>query len=391
MASPTAPTIDASGITVPQYSAILAYLQAQYQAIYGADVYLGNDSQDGQFLGIIASAINDSNAAAVAVYNSMSPATAQGNGLSNNVKINGLTRLSASNSTVDVTLVGVAGTTITNGVVSDGTNNWNLPSTVTIPSGGSITVTATAAVAGAITAAAGTVTQIKTPTYGWQTVTNASSASVGNPVETDAALRVRQGQSVALPSQTVSAGIVGAVETLAGVTQVAFYENDTGSTDSRGLPAKSFALVVNGGDATQIATAIFKKKTPGAYSAGTTSQSITDPVTGFTNTIRFYRPTVKAVSISVTLTALTGYTTTVGNEIKAALAAYVNGLGIDGDVIISRLYIPAQLYGGADSSTFQISSVLAAFKPGTPGSSDLTVAFNELASCAVADITITVV
>jgi uncharacterized phage protein gp47/JayE len=391
MTSPTAPTINANGITVPQFADILAYLQTQFQAIYGADVYLGNDSQDGQFLGVIAAAINDSNAAAVAVYNSMSPATAQGNGLSNNVKINGLSRLVASNSTVDVTLTGVAGTIITNGIVADANqNNWNLPASVTIPNAGTITVTATAAKAGAIAAPAGTVTSIKTPTLGWQTVTNASDAALGNPVETDAQLRVRQAASVALPSKTVLQGIVGAVEAITGVTLAKAYENDTNTTDSNGLPAHSIALVVQGGDSTAIATAILEKKTPGAYTQGTTSQTITDG-SGFTNTIRFYRPTLKALSVEVKIKALTNYTTVIGDEIKASMMAYIAGLGVGDDVLIPRLYVPAQLGGAPDSLTYEITWVKASIKPNAVGTTDLTIAFNELATLALADINLVVV
>lgn len=391
MASPTAPTIDSNGITAPQFADILAYLQAQYRSIFGADAYLGNDSQDGQFIGVIAAAINDNNAAAVAVYNSMSPATAQGNGLSNNVKINGIARLVATNSTVDVTIVGVAGTVITNGIVGDTNNNtWNLPSSVTIPTSGAITVTATAAKAGAITAAAATVTSIKTPTAGWQTVTNASAAAVGNPVETDAALRVRQAASVALPSLTVLDGIVGAVESVTGVTIAKAYENDSGLTDANGLPAHSIALVVQGGDSTAIAQAIAAKKTPGAYTAGTTSVTVTD-AGGFSNTIRFYRPTAKPISVEVKLKAINNYTSIIGDEIKAQVAAYINGLGVGDDVLIPRLYLPAQLGGAADSLTYELVSVKAAVKPGTVGTTDLTIAFNELATCAVADVSIVVV
>jgi len=55
MITTTAATIDATGISAPSYEDILEYLRAQYQGIYGADVYLGNDSKDGQFLGIMCS------------------------------------------------------------------------------------------------------------------------------------------------------------------------------------------------------------------------------------------------------------------------------------------------------------------------------------------------
>ena len=391
MTSPTAPTIDANGISVPQFADVLTYLQTQYRAIFGPDVYLGNDSQDGQFLGIIAAAINDSNAAAVAVYNSMSPSTAQGNGLSNNVKLNGLTRMAASNSTVDVALVGVAGTTITNGVVADSNgNNWNLPATVTIPSAGTITVTATAQKSGAIAADPATVTKIQTPTYGWQSVTNSASAAPGNAVETDAALRVRQAASVALASQSVLVGVLGAVESLTGVTSARVYENDTNTTDANGLPAHSMAVVAQGGDAVAIAQTILNKKTIGCYTQGTTVETITD-ADGVVNTVRFYRPTIKAIKVEIQLHALTGYTSAIGTEIKAAIVAHVNALGIGKSVLIPRLYLPAMLNGAADALTYELSSVKAALTGGTLGTTDIAIDFNALATCQASDVTVTVV
>lgn len=383
-----APTIDEYGITAPDYQEVLDYLQTQYRAIFGADVYLAADSQDGQFLAIVAAAINDSNAAAIAIYNAFSPSTAQGEGLSSVVKINGISRLVASNSTVTVTIGGTVGTVITNGQVSDGTNTWLLPPTVTIPSAGELAVTATAKEAGAITAQAGTITQISTPVYGWATVANAAAATPGAPVETDAALRVRQSNSVALPSQTVIEGIVGAVQSVTGVTRVKAYENDTSTTDSDGLPAHSIALMVEGGNSAEIAEAIARKKTPGVYLWGSTAVTIPDDY-GLSQTVRYSAPALVPISISIGLTALPGYTSSIGDEIKAALVDYIENLDIGQDVIITRLYVPAQLSGAVDATKYEITSLTAAIKPGSPGISDLTIDFDEIATLATADITIT--
>lgn len=391
MASATAPTVDANGISAPTFADILAYLKTQYRAIYGADLYLGNDSQDGQFLGIVASAINDSNAAAVAVYNSFSPATAQGNGLSNNVKINGISRLVASNSSADVVIVGVAGTVITNGVVSDENNNyWNLPASVVIPSSGTITVTVTAQQTGAVMAAANTINKIQTATYGWQTVTNLLAATTGNPVESDASLRARQGNSVAMPSQTVLSGILGGVQSITGVTAAAIYENDGNTADANGLPPHSFSVVAQGGDSIAIATEILNKKTIGAYTYGTTVNTIIDS-DGVSNTIRFYRPTVSNVKAAVTLKALTGYTSSIGTKIQQAIADYINALKIGDDVMITRLYLPAQLNGAAEAQTFEIMTLQAALVGGTLGTSDIVIPFNGLAQCSASNVTLTVV
>lgn len=391
MTSPTAPTIDAAGISIPDYATVLAWLQAQYQAIFGADVYLGNDSQDGQFLAIVASAINDGNLAIVDAFNSAGPATAQGEALSSRVKINGISRAVASASQVTLTIVGQAGTTITDGVATDANNNrWALPATVVIPPSGSINVTATCTVKGAVSAPAGSVTKIATPTLGWQTVTNSAPASQGAPVETDEQLRQRQAQSVALPSLTVLGGILGAVQAVTGVVTATIYENDTDSTDANGQPPHSIAAVVKGGTAAEVADAIMRKKTPGTYTHGTTSQTVSDEI-GIPHTIRYFQPTDAPMVVEVRLKALSGYTTGIGASIKSAVADHINALGIGQDVMLARLYLPAQLNGGLLSSTFEVLTVKVDNKPGTPAAADVTVAYNAMASCATADVNIAVV
>ena len=116
-----APTISAAGIDAPDFAKILAVLNERVREIFGDDIYIEPDSQDGQLLGVYSLALSDLNAAAVAVYNAFSPATAQGNGLSSVVKINGLRRKLPSRSQAEVRIGGVVGTVIRNGIVSDGT------------------------------------------------------------------------------------------------------------------------------------------------------------------------------------------------------------------------------------------------------------------------------
>ena len=106
--------------------------------------------------------------------------------MSRQVKINGIRRQSATNSLVDLKILGKAGTGIKNGKVRDSKDRlWLLPELVTIPLGGEITVTATAQDAGAVRASVGTVNRIATPTEGWYSVTNEAEASVGVDVESD--------------------------------------------------------------------------------------------------------------------------------------------------------------------------------------------------------------
>ncbi|KVP40828.1 baseplate J/gp47 family protein [Burkholderia ubonensis] len=386
-----APTIDAIGITAPTYADVFSFLQDQYRAIYGADTYLEHDSQDGQLIGVFAKAISDVNAVAIAIYQSFSPATAQGAALSSNVKINGIARKVASYSSADLVLVGQAGATITNGAAKDGNGvKWLLPATVTIPPSGTITVTATCATIGAVAARAGTINQIATPAFGWQTVTNPADAAAGAPIESDAALRQRQTVSTALPSLTVLDGIIGAVASVAGVTRYAPYENDTSATDANGIPSHSISLVVEGGDATAIANAIASKKTPGAGTYGTTAIVVTD-IYGRPITIRFFRPTAAPITPTVTLKALAGYTTQTGQQIQQAVSDYINGVqiggGLSGSVEWGDALTAANSVGGG--VTFKLSGLTLSGPRGV-GAPDYGLQFNEAASCAPASVTLVV-
>lgn len=385
-----APTIDANGISAPTFADIYAWLQAKFQSIYGADVYIDPDSQDGQFLAVIAQGFSDVNSASIAIYNSFSPSKGVGAALSSNVKINGIKRESASYSSADLTLVGQAGTTITNGIAKDANENqWALPASVTIPPAGQVTVTATCTTIGAIAAAIGTITTIGTPTRGWQSVTNATAAAEGAPIETDPALRARQKRSTALPSLAVLDGIIGAVSDLSGVTQCVGYENDTGVPDGNGIPRNSISLVVEGGDVTAIASVIAIKKTPGAGTYGTTTETVPDNY-GRPVPISFFRPTDAPITVAVVLKVLAGYTDATGSDVKDAIAAYVNGTdiggGLSGNVEWDSCVAEAKSVTGG--STFRIVSLVVTGPRGA-GAPDVALLFNEKASCTADAVTVT--
>lgn len=388
----TACTISPTGITAPAYSDILASLQASFRLIYGEDAYLEADSQDGQLLAIFAKSLHDANMATIAAYNSFSPQSAVGVGLSNAVKINHMQRLVATNSQVNVTLVGVAGTTIVNGIVGDDDGQrWLLPSTVTIPPGGTIIVTATAESVGALSAPIGSATRILTPTAGWQTVTNATAATPGQPVESDAALRARQEITPAVNAYTVLSGLAASIKALPGVVYGVVYENDTNAVDGNGLPAHSISCVVKGGVAADVAQTIYNKKGPGVATYGSTTVAITD-VSGASRDINFYIPTEKPIKVAITLTAGVGYTTAVGDSIKQDVVNFINALDINEDLVVNRLYAPALLNGDPLSETYKITSVQAALAPGgTLATTDVVMSFTEKATAVLADITITVV
>lgn len=391
MTTPVA-TIDSTGISVPDFATALAYVQGLYQAAFGNDAYIDPDSQDGQWIGNIASAISDSNEMAAAVFNQFSPSTSQGAGLASVVKINGLSKLASSQSTADVTLVGQVGTQITNGQVGDSqqqNTTWDLPALVTIPISGQITVTATCTQQGAIVAPAHTLTQILTPTRGWQTSDNALAATPGAPVEIDATLRMRQAASTNQVAQTPVSALQGALTNLAGVQRLRIYENDTDVPDGNGVKAHTLAIVIEGGDATQICQTIALKKMPGGGTQGTVTQVVVDQ-NGAPKPISFYPLTVVPITVAITIKALPGYISTTGAQIVADVASWISGLGIGAEVYWAKLFGPAGLNNVALGNTFNVQSITLS-RDGNPlAPADVVISFIEAASCDAAHVALTV-
>lgn len=385
-------TITATGISAPSYADILQDLQTQMQTIYGTDVYIAADSQDGQFLAAWAKSISDANDMAIAVYNAFSPSYAIGTGLSRVVKINGISRAAPSSSTAVGMVTGTVGSEVVGGVVQDDNGNlWDLPASVVVPLAGEIEVTATARDVGATAALAGAINRIYNPQLGWHGFVNTADAVVGEPVETDAQLRRHQSLAVARSAKTPAAAMLAAIIEIGNVTLAAVYENYTAAPDSNGLPAHSISAVVEGGDLTEIATTIGQKKTPGAATYGTTVEPYTDPNTAINYIINFFVSGAVNIKVNVEGEAGDGYSSVTADDIKTAVALFINELSIGEEVAYSRMYAPAYLNGTAAGSTYTITTLQIAIVGDPFGIADIPVAFNKAAACAVADITVTII
>lgn len=375
----TAPYIDSTGLHASSYSDILDDLIQSAKSIYGQDVYLEPDSLDYQFISDITLKIFDTLQAAQYAYDSRSVATAIGTALDALVRLSGITRIGETYSTCPVVLSGTAGTVITAGIVQDINNyKWNLPSSVTIGPGGTVTATATCQVSGPIVAAIGDISKIITPVYGWDSVTNAVIATPGTSVEVDSALRGRQASSKAISSKTMLDTLNGAIADTTGVTRWRIYENQTNSTDANGLPTHSITCVVEGGTDANVANTIYAKRGIGCLTNGTTTVNITDDY-GQVIPIGFYRPSYVAVDVIINVHMLTGYVSgTTDAEIKAAVVNFLNSLGIGKSLSLSFIWAAAMgAMSDLTNPTFSVTSITMCAHGGTPGTSDINVAFNE--------------
>ena len=324
-----APYIDGEGIHIPTYADIMEHLIEEYKRIFGQEIYLGEDTQDYQMLSVFAKSMDDLNALVTQNYNARNPNYATGDALDLLLQLNAISRKKATSSTVTLTLGGDAGTVIPIGsqaIDKDG-YIWELQEECTLDANGEGTAKAACTEPGTISADAGAINNVYTPVTGWYTVTNAAVATVGTNTETDAEVRARRNKSVSMNTNGTIDALLRALNALDNVKYVALQENNTNETNELGIPGHSICAIVSGGESYEIATEIWKNKAPGVGTYGNTSVNYIDDSQN-TNIINFTRPTNVLVTVTVSLTAGTGYDATrIDPIIKDAIINEIGALG----------------------------------------------------------------
>ncbi len=143
---------------------------------------------------------------------------------------------------------------------------------------------------GKITLPYNIVTRMINNITGFTAVTNLLEPTYGRRRETDIELRQSYIAKSALRSNTmiesIEAELLNNVEDVETATG---YENDTDETDARGLPPHSIEIIVEGGDNTAIAKAIFRRKAGGIQTYGKVVVNVPGEY-GDTIPVRFNRP-----------------------------------------------------------------------------------------------------
>jgi uncharacterized phage protein gp47/JayE len=375
------PYIDESGLHIPTYNDIKQHLIDEAKIIFGEDIYLENDSQDYQFLILMADKIDDCYMTAQLIYNNRSTPTAIGAALDGLLKLNGLRRKLMTKSKCEVIISGEHRTNIINGIIADEENiNWDLPDIVTIGADGTVTVTATCQIySHSITA--GRLNRIVTPTIGWVSVINPEDSIDGRNFETDAEAKARQSESTANPSRTVLEGTDGAIAAIDDVTRRRVYENKT-NIWQHGLPPHSITAVVEGGGDYAVAETIYNHKTPGCDTFGDIEiyverDNIFDIVDLLP--VSFFRPVYKEVFVTVYIKKLAGYSSAVDSLIISSNARYLNSIRIGDNLILSALWgISATVNQSIERPSFSIINITAGFSGDQQFTTDLELAFNEV-------------
>ena len=155
---------------------------------------------------------------------------------------------------------------------------------------------------GNITVPRGTITQIVKNVSGLDSIVNDITPTAGRLEESDVAARQSYIKRIAIRSNNIIDGIVADLhQNVDGVMSATGMENYTDTTDSEGRPPHSIEIIVDGGDESEIAQSIFKKRCPGIRAYGTTNVDIADQY-GNTIGIGFSRPSYRYIWLKITLT-----------------------------------------------------------------------------------------
>lgn len=143
---------------------------------------------------------------------------------------------------------------------------------------------------GKITLPYNIVTRMINNITGFTAVTNLLEPTYGRKKETDIELRQSYIAKSALRSNTMIESIIAELlNNVEDVESASGYENDTDETDTRGLPPHSIEIIVEGGDNTAIAKAIFRRKAGGIQTHGNVVVNVPGEY-GDTIPVRFNRP-----------------------------------------------------------------------------------------------------
>lgn len=349
--------IDITGLHLQILADIITELEDGFKAIYGNDINVAANSPDGQMINLFAQAKMDSLDLINSVYSSFSPSSAAGVVLDQRCAINGIIRKGATKTTAYVVvttdrivnLVGLSSNSGTPFTVSDTSGNKYYLTTDTTTASGANSLHFTAAIAGAVDVSPATITTIETVTLGVVSVSNTGGATIqGIDEETDAALRYRRSVSVSNPSTGALDGLMGALLAIEDVLYAKVYENNTGTTDTYGIPAHSIWAVVDSGSATGttgIAQTIYERRNVGCGmyygtgSTGVTGQAKTVNITqlnGYDIPIKFSTPTYYDLYIDLTVTSKVPThsvdETFLKNEIYAGIQYDINELADYSDI-----------------------------------------------------------
>lgn len=388
------------GFIVPAAADVLAGVQADINAAFGGNLNPSLDTPQGQLASSEAAVIDNANATFLRYTQEVDPAFASGRMQDAIARIYFIERDPARPTTVIAQCIGLPGVVIPTGaiaVAADG-NQYLSTHEATIPVSGTVDMSFSCAVPGPIPCPAGSLNRIFQAIPGWDAIINADDGVLGNNTETRAAFEERRRQSVALNSLGGLPSVRGAVLNAPGVIDVYVTENDTNDVKTIGgvsLYPNSIYVAVVGGEAQDVARAIWSRKAPGCSYNGNTTVIIADQSEGYSPPypvyqVSFQTPEPLSIRFSVNIVGSTLVPSDALSQIRdAIIAAFAGEDGgprarIGSRILASRFYTPVATLG----SWAQIVSIEIGTEPEPPTLFEVVAQIDQVPVVSADDITL---
>ena len=375
-----------TGLIIPDTSATLEGVQSEWKEAFGSDLSLDPSTSQGIMISAETSARNTFLNNNATLANSINPNYAGGVLLDAILALTGVQRQTQTKTQVlDVTVSGVPGTTIPQGVQAETSAGdlFESTATVVIPAGGSTTVNFQSVAYGAIPCAISALTTIVTAVLGWETVTNSAAGTVGTTTQSDQVARAYRKNTLAFQGKSLAEAITSAIYAVPGVTSLYFQENVSATTQTINgisMVGHSVYACVAGGDATDIAAALLENKSSGGDWNGGTTVSLVEPASGQTYDVKFDVSTPVGILIKATVHGATE------TQVQAAILDYAAGTVSDPSGNSSNL---KGFVVGSDVSPYEIASAISIENPGCYVSS-LTISYESPVSYVTTPLAIAV-
>lgn len=398
------PTIQftSTGLTIPEESAILAGVLADFNDAFGGGLNLALETPQGQLASSLAAIIADCYALMAEFVNQVNPDVASGFMQDALARIYFLLRSPGAPTSVLCRCVGAFGTIIGAGTQAQDTSG-NIYACVDggeIPISGFIDLQFANVVNGPVPCPANTLTKIYRAVPGWDTINNASDGILGRDVESRADFETRRAASVALNARGSIQSIFANVAAVPNVIDLYVTENTSNSTVPVGETAydmlpHSLLVSVTGGDNDDIANAIWRKKDVGCDMNGDVTVTVVDSE-GYSPPfpeydITFLRPAALPIKFAVEIADSPSLPADIIALTKAAIIAAFTGTDGGVRVRIGSLLLASKFYPGIIRIGPEVSLISVLLGSATPTLTQQLIGVDQAPTIDESDISVTLV
>ncbi len=385
-----------NGLTLPTDAEILAGAQADMNAAFGGNLNPALETPQGQQATSLSAIIADKNSQIANVVNQMNPDIASGRFQDAIGRIYYLDRIPAAGTVVQIQCNGLSGTVIPVGAMVQDTsgNQYSATQSGTIGVSGNVTIPFTCTTFGPIPVPSSV--SIYKAISGWESASPGSGVE-GNLVESRQAFEIRRRASVALNATGSVQAVRAAVLAVSGVVAAYAIDNTTGSPITVGgvtLPANTIYVAAVGGLASDIANAIWTKKSAGcSYYAGNTSVTVYDTAQGSqpypSYNVTFEVPENVPILFAVQIKASSLLASNINTSIQNAIISAFSGNDGGPPAQIGSTLFASRFYAGVAATDPNCEVVSIQIGTSTANQNYLALNINQYPTISAQNITIT--